>query len=270
MRPITYRVAAENFTVAPACCIHWPIGDKNLLKAWVQTIRRKKNFYTFLLGDSLDCARTHYRSHIRSYKDDENSQLALDEMQKRTLDELINILRPIKDKIIGTIRGNHYWQFSDETNSEQYLCKALGIPYLGILGVVRILTPSGKEVHLFAHHHGGGGGATVGGDANALLKQESAWDADIYLAGHTHKRLAFKLPTMSITSELHPQIVENSKVFARTGAFLKGFLLDNPTVDRAHFPSYAEERAYRPTDLGWVEIKVTWREDGRPAFRVEY
>ncbi len=269
MKPITYRVSTDDFTLAPACCIHWPVGDKALLKAWVQAIK-KKNVYTFLLGDSLDSARTHFRNHVRSYKDDSNSQLALDEMHKRQLDELVDILRPIKDRIMGTIRGNHYWSFADETNSEQYLCKALGIQYLGVLGVVRILTPSKREVRMIAHHHGGGGGATVGGDANALLKQEAAWDADIYLAGHTHKRLAFKLPTMTITGEEHPQVVERTRVFARTGAFLKGFLLDNPSADRPHFPSYAEEAAYRPTDLGWVEIKVTWREDGRPAFRVEY
>jgi hypothetical protein len=48
-------------------------------------------------------------------------------------------------------------------------------------------------------------------------------------------------------------------VFARCGAFLKAFreeAISNTQPDR---PSYAEVKSLRPTDLGWVEIRVKWR-----------
>lgn len=270
MNPITFEVASENFRLLPACCIHYPIGEKHLLEQWVKAVKKDKHAYTVLMGDSLDSARSHYRNHVRGYRDDENSQESLDDLQKRVIGELAEILKPIKHKIIGNVRGNHFWEFSDGTNGEQYLCQLLGIKYLGVLGAIRLVTPKGREVTVFAHHNGGGGGLTVGGDANAMTKQELAWDADIYLMGHTHKRLAFKLPTMRLTREKHPQIVERTKVFVRCGAFLKGFKLDRPTVDRPYAPSYAETKAYRPTDLGWVRVDVDWREDGYPQFEVRY
>jgi predicted phosphodiesterase len=270
VNPITFRVASDRFSLLPACCIHYPVGEKALLKEWVAAVAETKNAYTILMGDSLDAARTHYRNHIRGYRDDSNSQESLDDLQKRVIGELAEILKPIRKRIIGAIRGNHYWEFNDATNSEQYLCQLLEVPYLGTLSAIRVVTPSSKELTIFAHHSGGGGGMTVGGDANAMLKQESAWDADVYLMGHTHKRLAFKLPTMKLSSEEKPVIVERSRVFVRCGAFLKGFKPDFPTTSQPHFPSYAEEKAYRPTDLGWVRVDVEWRKDGYPSFEVRY
>jgi hypothetical protein len=41
-----------------------------------------------------------------------------------------------------------------------------------------------------------------------------------------------------------------------TGAFLKGFKETNPTTTTKHMPSYAEQKLYRPTDLGWVTIHI--------------
>jgi len=270
MNPITVKLPHENFRLMPACCIHYPIGEKDLLKKWVRAVKSGRQAYTVLMGDSLDSARTHYRNHVRAYRDDANSQESLDDLQRRVVRELADIISPIKHKILGTIRGNHYWEFSDGTNSEQYLCQLLGLKYLGVLGVLRLVTPSEREVVVFAHHSGGGGGMTVGGDANAMTKQELAWDADIYLMGHTHKRIAFKTATLKLTREEQPQVVERSRVLVRCGAFLKGFKQDYPTVDRPHLPSYAEEKAYRPTDLGWVRVDVSWRRDGYPAFEVRY
>lgn len=45
-------------------------------------------------------------------------------------------------------------------------------------------------------------------------------------------------------------------MFLRTGAFLKGFGEDYPSKDRPHVPTYAEKKALRPTDLGWVTLHI--------------
>jgi len=236
----------------------------------VSEIKSKPSAYTILLGDSIDLARTHYRNHVRSYRDDENSQEALDAFAREEVGKLARVLEPIKDRIWGIIRGNHYWEFCDGTNSEQYLCQLLGVPYLGALGLVRVnckLFPSSSKTHnltIFAHHSGGGSGArTVGGDVNQVTRQESTFDAHIYLLGHTHRRIAWKETVLALSTRGQPTVVDRTRVFARCGAFLKGFKDDAPNAHQPHRPSYAEAKALRPTDLGWVTIKVCWRSKSR-------
>jgi hypothetical protein len=218
------------------------------------------------MGDSLDTARTHFRKHVRSYQEDANSQEALDNWHRRDVEDLARELSPIKSKIIGAISGNHYWEFMDGTNSEQYLCQLLGIRYLGPMAAVRLeFVRRERRLHyltMVAHHNGGSqGGRTTGGDVNALNRFESSFDADIYLLSHTHRRHGHKETGLMLSpSSDPPQVLERTKVFVRTGAFLKGFKPDNPTVNAPHFPGYAELRAYRPTDLGWVKIHINLTE----------
>lgn len=224
------------------------------------------------MGDSLDVARTHYRNHVRSYRDDDNSQEALDAYVTEEVTKLAKILEPVKKRILGVVRGNHYWEYLDGSNSEQALCRMLGIPYLGVMGLIRLdcqmnTNDAGDRVQslvVYAHHTGGSaGGRTTGGDVNGLTRQENTWDADIYLLGHTHRRIAFKEPVMALSRRTEPpQILERNRVFVRTGAFLKGFKDEQIPSNSRHTPSYAEEKALRPTDLGWVKITVCWRRKG--------
>lgn len=268
MKPLNIDLPGNSFTLLPACCIHYPIGERHLLLEWVEQVRETKDAVTILMGDSLDVARTHYRDHMRAYRGDGNSQDAFDEFVKREVSALAEILKPIRKKILGTTRGNHYWEYQDGVNTEQHLAQCLGVKYLGALGLIRLKTKAGSAV-VYVHHSAGGGGAqTVGGDAASIARQEARFDADIYLAGHTHRRLAWKDSKMSMGHGKNAGLVEHTKVFARCGAFLQGFKLDEPTTNARHEPGYAEVKSYRPTDLGWVEIGVTFKPDGRPKFRV--
>jgi len=264
MKPIAVNLPFGRSTFIPCGCIHWPVGEKDLLREWVRAVAEAENGFTILMGDALDCARTHFRKHVRSYNDDENSQEALDEWHRRDVEALAKELEPIKKKIIGAISGNHFWQFQDGTTSDQYLCRLLGIRYLGPYAAIRLdfRDKGGKggakhHMTVIAHHNGGSqGGRTTGGDVNGVLRMEHAFDADIYLLSHTHRRHAHKETVLTLNMRGEPNLRERTKVFVRTGAFLKGFKSDEPTVNAPHFPGYAESRAYRPTDLGWVTIHI--------------
>ena len=259
----------KTFSLLPASCLHWPLGEKDLIQRWVDEIRSDPNAYTILLGDSFDMARTHYRNHIRSYRDDDNSQEALDDFARQEVAALAKVLTPIKGRIWGVLAGNHMWEFLDGTNSEQYLCQLLKLPYLGALGLIRVTCEwdanrrMGYNLTIFAHHNGGSTGArTTGGDVAGIVRQEPAWDADIYLTGHTHRKLLIRETVLGITPKGSPKVVERNRIFARCGSFLKSFKEDYPSATQAHRPSYAEKRALRPADLGWVRINVRWRENG--------
>lgn len=267
MKPYAITLPAESKGVRliPAGCLHWPIGEKDLLREWVEAVRSDPFAYTVLMGDSLDAARTHYRKHLRAYGEDENSQEALDELMRGQVSDLAKVLEPIKDRILGVILGNHWWGFLDGTNSEQYLCQILGLRYLGPFGLLRLDFCDGRaaraQLTLVAHHTGGtGGGRTTGGDVNAMVRAENVVDADIYLFGHTHRRHAHVEKSLALTSKGTPRLRERSRVFVRTGAFLKGYKGDEPRVDRQHRPGYAESAMYRPTDLGWVTLRIDLRQ----------
>jgi len=263
MRPIRVDLPIGRSHFIPAGCLHWPIGEKPLLKKWIQEVKEAENGFTVLLGDSLDTARTHYRKHIRAYGEDENSQLALDEWHKNDVKELADLLTPIKSRIKGIILGNHYWTYSSGVNSEQYLADLLGIPYLGPVGLIRLdfRDKSGRtrqQATVYCHHSGGSkGGRTTSGDVGALERSELSFDADIYALSHTHRRYATRQSTMSLTPRGEPRVEERTKLFLRTGAFLKGYKEEGTiSLERPHFPSYAEGGALRPTDLGWIKVTI--------------
>jgi hypothetical protein len=265
LKPISYVVPFGKVYVKAAGCIHFPLGERELLRKWVRDVATTPNCVTMLMGDNLDCARTKYQKHIRSYQADGNSQEALDAWYRKDVEALAQELMPIKDRIIGAISGNHGWTFLDGTTGDQFLCYLLGIPYLGPYAAVRLeFRDGGKktgklrhQLTMVAHHSGGSqGGRTTSGDLSALLRTETAFDADIYLLSHTHRRYGTKETTLTISRTGVPKVVERTKVFVRTGAFLKGFKADNPTNTAPHFPGYAELAAFRPTDLGYVTISI--------------
>lgn len=257
----------------PAGCLHYPDGELDLLKEWVKAVKGTPNSFGILMGDTFDFARTHYRDHITSYRADKNSQERIDSWARRDIEALAKIISPIKKRLIGAILGNHFHAFLDGTNSEQYLCRLLEIPYLGPIALVRLeFRDKGGEgrlrhtMMLWGHHTGGSsGGRTTGADVGSLERTEGSFDADIYLLGHTHKRHVIKKPILTMSSKGKPHILARMKVFARTGAFLKGYSEDYPSTTMQHVPTYAEEKAYRPTDLGWVEITIKLTESGGNA-----
>jgi len=232
-----------------------------LLRKWVKEVQSAPNGFTILMGDTTDAFRTHARKHLSGYTEDENSMEAIDEWHKAEVRDLAKELEPIKGRIAGVILGNHYAQYMDGTNSEQYLCQLLGLRYLGPVGFIRLDFRDKRQVRhhltIFAHHHGGSqGGRTTGGDVNALTRAESGFEADIYALSHTHRRYAVREVLLGITSKGSPRPVERPKVLIRTGAFLKGFGEDTPSTTQRHAPSYAEQKALRPTDLGWVRCSI--------------
>lgn len=269
MRPIAVSRPFGTNTFMPAGCLHYPIGEQDMLMEWVDALARARNGFGLLMGDSLDIARSTYRKHIKGYTEDQNSRMALDEYVKADVAGLAKILRPVKSKLIGAILGNHYWEFSDGTNTEQYLCQLLGIPYLGPLAMIRLdfREPDGrlrKHLTLFGHHSGGiKSSRATSSDINSMEKQRAGFDADIVCVSHTHRKHGVKHSLIRLASKGHPAVLERPVVLIRSGAFLKGFKEEGvlPT-EMPHYPSYAEDAAYAPTELGWVTLKIDMTNQG--------
>lgn len=283
MRPTTFKLEwnpGATYKFMPVSCLHWPIGEKSLLRQWIKEVKEDPFAFSILLGDSTDAVRTHYRKHLKAYLEDGNSQEALDDFMRGCVRDLARELLPIRDRLIGGILGNHHWVFLNGVNSEQLLCQELGIPYLGVSNAGRLEFRDKNRVQRYAltyvAHHSGGcrGSRTASADLAALKRMETGWDVDIYTAGHTHRMLSLKEPKLTIPTRGVPHPLDKPKAYIRAGAFLKGFGVDHPTVNTPHRPHYAEEAFYPPSSLGWVTLKIsfhqkearTWRHE----FRVEY
>ena len=277
MKPLAYEERSGEFTLIPACCLHFPEGEISLIEKFVKRVESDPKARVILLGDSMDQERTHRRKHRKSYVDDESSMSTDDRHNRRDVEELAHILNPISDRIWGVLQGNHYYQYSSGVTSDQYLCQLLEVPYCGPVGLFRIAVGGGgkgganssRNLKIWCHHSGGSmGGRTLGGSVNALLRQENSWDVDMYLIGHDHRRVCWRESTMGLTDQGPPKILERTRVFARVGAFLKTYKHETCIPKKSvHIPGYGENAAYRPSDLGWVEIGVKLKKPHRDPSR---
>lgn len=251
----------KSFVLMPVGCIHWPLTNKDMLAEWVARVQ-ERDAYVFLVGDTFDFARSHYRRFQKTYQDDESSPEAIDAWHEEDIRKLSEILKPIKRRILGVVRGNHFHHFMDGTDSEQRLARILGVRYLGVEAAIRLdLGP--ESLVLYLHHDGGSGGTTMGGDVNGLLKAAGVINPDVVICCHTHKAYGFKEPQHEVSRTGHPVILSRDRAFLRAGCFKSTQEPTAPSSLTQYIPNYRAVKAYRPTQDGWVELEVEFRKGGR-------
>jgi|SRR3990167_279646 len=247
----------QTVTIIPFACIHADEDGhhEELWEECVKTIERTPLCLGIGMGDYLTLARSHYRNHIRAYRNDEDSQKQLDRLVKDRLEDFNRkYLRRIKHKLIGLAEGNHRWEFLNGTTSTQYLCELAEVPYLGFASGHRL-----QFVHRSGHplqvlkmivHHGdwSGGGMTTGGDINSLERRAEGWNADIVIAAHTHRKWGIPVPIMDFPAKGELKVVERPRAYIRAGCFVRGYVPGCVT--------YAERKLMKPTALGWVTLRI--------------
>ena len=100
----------DKLKIVPLGCIHWPLTDRQMLNEWVALLQ-EPNTYGILLGDSFEFARTTARRYLRAYVGDDTSFTEVDKYMHAEVLKLAKRLSPVRDKILGVIRGNHYHVF---------------------------------------------------------------------------------------------------------------------------------------------------------------
>lgn len=264
--PITLNKLGNAVTIIPFACSHWdhPGCHRTLFYEFIERAK-STNVYTIGLGDYLDFARSSYRTELRRVLPDEDSPQHLDWFVADRLDKYIEIIKPLQKRCIGLVEGNHSWTwltndyaagiYAGET-STQYICRKLKIPYLGHTTMVtlriQVKKPRFTDNYIIIANHGyGSSGSTGSSDLGKMERQiEPAFDADCYITAHSHRRLAYIMPQM-ILDHQKSQLKEKPHLLVKAGAFLRGYLPNHTT--------YADRKMLRPLDLGWVEIKISYR-----------
>lgn len=234
--------------------IIYPIGDVHIGDAGfsqtefvkvINIVKDTPNAYAILNGDIINNAT---RSGISDIYGEQMSPML-------QISTALELLYPIKDKIISATAGNHELRSHNDDGIDltQFLCANLGIQQRYNPDGVFVFLTTGKtegknskktnrQVYGIYHTHGSGGGKKAGSTANQMEDLLGIVDADILIRGHSHKPMAFPVGYYRANYS-NRKISEVTKYLVTTTAFL-------------HYGGYGERKGYRPPAIAIPEIHL--------------
>lgn len=237
-----YNGHHEDLNIIPIGDLHIgsPHFDRKTLDKQLEWIdKHRENTRIILMGDIAETA-TKESVGGGVLEQEENAQ---QQMMKAKA-----IFYPYRDLIDGIVTGNHEQRIYKSTGVDMtlYLAQLLELQhkYLRYQGIIKYAW--NKRAYNISVFHGAGGGSTPGGAMNRLQKQSDVVFADIYLAGHTHKRQAYT-KTIYVPDERNNKLSIKKQVFISTGSAL------------SYENSYAEEKGLAPSEKGFPRIVLNGR-----------
>jgi len=230
-----------------------PAFASNLFNMFVATQLKDKNSVWIHTGDVSDPDRRSRREMEASISANRKSEVITQSEKNRLWVEkhVIPKYKKIAGSCLGFLAGDHYMLIDGKPCTE-YICKRLGVPYLGERSSFVNIIFNCKSVNCVLQYviharHGKGGGGTMGGDINAMVKGDVGHIADLHLGGHTHKENCHpaRVKYVSIRGNEKNKIIW----YVRGGSFLDG-------------PEYAKKAEYSPLPCGWAEIELHMSRDG--------
>ncbi len=226
----------KQLKIIPLSDVH--LGDKltnyKLLKECIERIKNEPNTYTIINGDFCNTALKNSKSDV--YSDE------LTPMEQ--LRQMIDLLEPIKDKILAITTGNHERRIQNDTSIDiTYLvAKQLGILDRYSNGWWYLFLRFGEKgqgrkipmCYQITGYHGSGGGRKTGGKANRLEEMSQVVIADLYIMSHTHKPLSTK-SNIFIPDYGNNTLNKKQMHFLMTNSFLD-------------YGGYGEVLGFTPTD----------------------
>ena len=244
---IKYKSTKDPIKIVPLFDIHYGNAacDVNALRDF---IRNNKDAYFIGGGDWLDSVII---SDLRRYRKTIDST-ETDEIIDEQIDGLYEIIKPIKNRIIGLGSGNHEDNIAKRcgTHPMKRLCKRLDVPFLGFSGLIKLILRTevgqARTVIIRWHHGWGGGSRTQGADLTKFSKDMLYWDADIFLYGHVHRKQADRIPRLGLWGD---KLISKPKLLGICGTFLRTY------TDTAN-PTYSEIAGYPPTEIGALTVNI--------------
>lgn len=219
---IDLPVSIETLTVEIFSDLH--IGstkcNMSLIEERIERVKNNPNTYCVLLGDLIN------NSTKTSVGDVYNEPLSPMEQIKTA----IELFKPIKDKIIGCVSGNHerrsYKQ--DGIDLIYFFCAELNITHRYSYGAELLFIRFGENPHdrrrkmcytMYLTHGDGQGGRLIGGKANGLQRRGHIVNADIIITGHTHTAFTFRDISYAVDYQ-NSSVIEREQVFVNASATL--------------------------------------------------
>lgn len=225
--------------------------DLGLIKKTINFINETPDCYVILNGDLIN-------NGLKTSKSDSYLEtMSMEEEQ----DLLIDLLTPIKSRILAIASGNHEYRTTllAGINPLRYVARALGLLDVFVDNSYIITIEFGtaydnKKVKnkyiIYGIHGGSGGGRRAGSTVNALEDMTKiVANADLYVHSHTHTTANFADKIIIYDRALKREVL-HTRTFYNTNAFLiyggyaeqKGFKLVDST------PSIIVVQAIRTKD----------------------
>lgn len=206
------------------------LGDKNcdydLIKNRVEEASKTIGHYFILTGDLINNAIANSKSDIYGEE--------LSPMEQ--INKVVELFRPIKDKIIGICSGNHERRTYKETGIDiMYMVAVhLGLTdvYSSENAVIFIRFGDKRPTYSLYVMHGSGGGKKPASKISKLSEMGSVIDADIFIHSHTHLPATYR-EAYYRTSPQRCSVTLVDKLYVNTGATL-------------NYGGYAEVNGYSP------------------------
>lgn len=188
----------------------------------------------------------------------------LDDLPGTQARDFAKRVKPIKDKCLGLLRGNHENTISKRYHQDihNYICVLLNAKNMGYVSFCRIRLFCPKEktarkvITIFAEH-GAGGGRLLGGKVTNLnRKREDIW-ANVYVRGHVHEKMDFDRVAVSLPSHGQLRLLQQPQLLIISGSYLR-------TLAKPGASSYTECASFPLVPLGCkaIRINLTRRKNG--------
>lgn len=216
----------------------------------VQEIKNSKNTYWLGMGDYAEFITPKDKRYDPSMCSIA-SWVEPDNIAHCQVKWLTDLFRPISNKCIGLLYGNHEnsIRIFNHDNVQKNLCDALGVSNLGYSCFIRFhfKRENSTETHLITgcFTHGSSGAITEGAKLMALMRWMKQNDADIYGYAHLHDYLEKSLSKMTVIdkNDNGGRIKSKTSSGVTTGSWFR-------TYTQGIQASYGEQKCYPPTELG--------------------
>lgn len=209
----------------------------------IDFVRRTRNARLFLNGDLLEAVTKNSVGDVYSQKRTPQQQR----------DDVIEMLLPIKDKILGCTSGNHEARIYRETGIDvsKDIAKALGVPYRAEGMLLKLSLGHGNSGHddkpyVFWSYitHGYGGARTKAAKAVKVERTATYVHADFY--GMSHDHVVNIAPDVYLLQDDRGRTTEDGWLVGKVTAHRKMLIKTNAYLK---WGNYSEVGGFSPSDL---------------------
>lgn len=236
----------ETLELLPVGDIHYGARNCNeeMFNAFTRYVLEAENRYVILNGDIIN------NNVVGSVGSPFEDKMSPREQKK----QMIHLLRPIRERIICAISGNHE-QRTKKTNDDNPLediADTLDLEYSEYDAFMKIKfgKMKGREGQKVCYTvfatHGYGGGRLPGSSLNNIEKLTLNCFADVYIMNHVHKKMSYKANYRM--PDLYNNVVRDVEML---------YVISSSFQD---YDGYAKRKQLRPSSLGVVPIILDGRE----------
>ena len=216
------------------------LGDSHLgsvdcdvvkFKNTIAWIKSKPNTRVIVMGDLIDAG---LKDSVGGGTFDN------DTTPEQQMTSVIDLLKPIQNKIWCLLSGNHEDRIRQKTSIDvaKLIATSLNTKYCG--SSCFIIVMFGTQNYIIFASHGNTGALTPAGKLGSVMKFGAYIDADLYMMGHVHELMHHTTDYLHVSLK-DKMIVTDKRHYVLTGHFLK-------------YGGYAEQKGYAPGKTGVPKI----------------